>query len=244
MSLFHPFFEEINIQTVYSSSGWDAYAWGFRAPSYLVKVIIHNPGVQEDPACGPVLDAVAIKEMFPPRFTKFNLVKNGDFEEGPYVFHNSSSGVLLPPSSADAVSPLPGWLVESLKVVKYVDAKHFVVPKGNGAVELCAGRESAIAQIVRTLPGKTYHLSFLVGDAGNKCVGKMMVQAFAANETAKVPFYSKGNGGFKTASLTFTAFARTTRITFFSEYYTMRSDDGVTFCGPVLDQVILTFSPR
>ena len=25
----------------------------------------HNPGVQEDPACGPLLDAVAIKEFFP-----------------------------------------------------------------------------------------------------------------------------------------------------------------------------------
>jgi hypothetical protein len=67
-----PFSGDISIQTVYSSNGWDTYAWAFRAPSDLVDVILHNPGVEEDLACGPVLDAVAIKEMFPPKFTECN----------------------------------------------------------------------------------------------------------------------------------------------------------------------------
>ncbi|KAJ4963634.1 hypothetical protein NE237_023573 [Protea cynaroides] len=58
----------------------NTYAWGFRATSKVAKVIFHNPGIQEDPACGPLLDAVAIKELYPPMPTKFNMVKNGDFE--------------------------------------------------------------------------------------------------------------------------------------------------------------------
>lgn len=61
---------DLPLQTLYCSNGGDTYAWGFRAKSNSVKVIFHNPGVQEDPACGPLLDAVAIKELKPPRPTK------------------------------------------------------------------------------------------------------------------------------------------------------------------------------
>lgn len=56
---------DLPLQTLYSSNGGDTYAWGFRATSNVVKVTFHNPGVQEDPACGPLLDAIAIKELFP-----------------------------------------------------------------------------------------------------------------------------------------------------------------------------------
>lgn len=54
------------LQTLYSSNGGDVYAFGFIAPSDSAKVTFYNPGVQEDPACGPLLDAVAIKELIPP----------------------------------------------------------------------------------------------------------------------------------------------------------------------------------
>lgn len=57
---------DLPLQTLYSSNGGDTYAWGFRATSNLAKITFHNPGLQEDPACGPLLDAVAIKELFPP----------------------------------------------------------------------------------------------------------------------------------------------------------------------------------
>lgn len=234
-----PFSGNISIQTVYSINGWDAYAWAFRAPSDLVDVILHNPGVEEDPACGPVLDAVAIKEMVPPKFTKWNLIKNGDFEEGPYMFPSSNSGVLLPPNVNDAVSPLPGWIMDSLKAVKYIDAEHYAVPQGRKAVELVGGRESAMSQIIRTIPGKLYRLSFAVGDARNTCKGIMTVEAFAGKETVKVPFESKGAGTFKAATLAFTAISPRTRVLFFSEFYTTRSDDVSTLCGPVIDEVKL-----
>ncbi|KAF2596299.1 hypothetical protein F2Q68_00007240 [Brassica cretica] len=59
----------IPIQTVYSSSGWDLYAWAFQAESNVAEIVIHNPGEEEDPACGPLIDGVAIKALYPPRPT-------------------------------------------------------------------------------------------------------------------------------------------------------------------------------
>lgn len=150
---------------------------------------------------------------------------------------NASHGVLLPPKQLDATSPLPGWIIESLKAVRYIDAPHFRVPFGLAAVELVAGRESAIAQVIRTVPGKAYNLTFVVGDAKNGCHGSMMVEAFAAKEVLRVPFASTGKGGFKAATLGFKAISARTRITFFSSYYHTKIVDSVSLCGPVIDEV-------
>ncbi|KAL5719771.1 hypothetical protein ACHQM5_012512 [Ranunculus cassubicifolius] len=228
---------DLPLQTLYSSFGGDVYAWGFKATSKVAKITFHNPGMQEDPACGPLIDAVAIKELTPPTLTRVNMVKNGGFEEGPYVFKNNSEGVLIPPKQEDYTSPLPGWIIESLKAVKFIDSKHFNVPVGLYAVELVAGRESAIAQVLRTVPNKLYTLSFTVGDAKNGCHGSMMVEAFAAKDTLKVPFKSTGKGTFKTASMTFKALEERTRITFYSSFYHTRVDNYGALCGPILDQV-------
>lgn len=165
------------------------------------------------------------------------MVKNGGFENGPHLLKNSTNGVLLPPKQLDLTSPLPGWIIESLKAIKYIDSSHFSVPFGQAAVELVAGRESAIAQVLRTIPNKLYDLTFVVGDAKNGCHGSMLVEAFAAKETVKVPFHSKGKGGFKVGSLKFKAIDARTRITFFSSFYHTRVDDPGSLCGPVLDQV-------
>jgi hypothetical protein len=230
---------ELPMQTLYSSNGWDSYAWAFWAASEMVDVILHNPGTADDPACGPLIDDIAIKELFPPSYVGANFVKNGDFEEGPFIFRNSSSGVLLPPNMDDDNSPLPGWIMESLKAVKFIDSPHYAIPQGKRAVELLSGMESAISQMVRTVAGKAYVLSFLVGDGNNKCNGSMRVEAFAGRQTLQVPYESKGTGGFKTAKLSFTATSARTRIAFFSSYYHMRSDDLSSLCGPVVDDVKL-----
>lgn len=227
------------MQTLYSSNGWDTYAWAFQAEYPEADLVIHNPGVEEDPACGPLIDSIAIKVLYPPKPTKDNILKNGDFEEGPYVFPNSSSGVLIPPNIEDDHSPLPGWMVESLKAVKYIDSEHFSVPQGRRAVELVAGKESVIAQVVRTIPGKTYVLSFAVGDAKNACEGSMVVEGYAGKDTIKVPYESRGKGGYKRAALKFVAVSTRTRIMFLSTFYTMRSDDFSSLCGPVIDNVRL-----
>ncbi|KAJ6862320.1 hypothetical protein NC652_039228 [Populus alba x Populus x berolinensis] len=239
------------MQTMYSSNGWDSYAWAFKALISPVEFVIHNPGVEEDPACGPLIDSVAITYLHPPRPTNSKFPVNflcirlmplvssralkdylpqlphniyglafkehtekWGFEEGPYVFPNTTWGVLIPPNIEDKHSPLPGWMVESLKAVKYIDVEHFSVPQGRRAVELVAGKESAIAQVARTVIGKTYTLSFAVGDASNSCEGSMVVEAFAGKDTLKVPYESKGKGGFKRAVLKFVAVSTRTRIMF------------------------------
>lgn len=170
---------------------------------------------------------------------KGNLLKNGNFEEGPYIFPNTSWGVLIPPNVEDDHSPLLGWMIESLKAVKYIDSDHFSVPEGRRAVELVAGKESAVAQVARTVPGKAYVLSFTVGDASNSCEGSMVVEAFAGRRTVKVPYQSRGKGGYKRAVLRFVAASARTRVVFYSTFYTMRRDDFSSLCGPVLDDVKL-----
>ncbi|KAL1300336.1 hypothetical protein HN51_045036 [Arachis hypogaea] len=229
---------DVPLQTLYSLNG-DVIAWGFKATSNVAKVTFHNPGVQEDPACGPLLDAIAIREFYPPLPSRANLVKNPGFEEGPFPIFNSTNGVLLPPEQQDLMSPLPGWIIESLKAIKFIDSKHFNIPFGLGAVELVAGRESAIAQIIRTVTNKVYNITFSVGDAKNGCHGSMMVEAFAAKDAFKVPFKSEGKGKFRTVSFKFKAVAPRTRLTFYSSFYHTRIDDYGSLCGPVLDQVIV-----
>ena len=66
---------DLPIQTLYSSDGGDCYAYSFKAVSKVVRVTFHNPGIQEDPACGPLLDHIAIKEMVPLRYTKGTYVR-------------------------------------------------------------------------------------------------------------------------------------------------------------------------
>ncbi|KAI4329305.1 hypothetical protein L6164_021587 [Bauhinia variegata] len=227
------------IQTMYGSEGWDSYACGFRADYPEVEITIHNTGVEEDPACGPLIDSVALKTLYPPRRTRANMLKNGNFEEGPYVLPNTSWGVLLPPHIEDAHSPLPGWIVESLKAVKYIDSEHFFIPEGKRAIELVAGKESAIAQQVITQIGKVYVLSFTVGDANNSCEGSMAVEAFAGRDTVKVEYLSKGKGGFVRSKLRFKAVSTRTRIMFLSTFYSMKSDNSGSLCGPVIDDVKL-----
>uniref|UniRef100_K3XGN4 DUF642 domain-containing protein n=3 Tax=Setaria italica TaxID=4555 RepID=K3XGN4_SETIT len=225
------------MQTIYGSNGWDSYAWAFKAKFDTVTLVIHNPGVEEDPACGPLIDGVAIRALYPPTLVRGNMLKNGGFEEGPYFLPNASWGVLVPPNIEDDHSPLPAWMIVSSKAVKYVDAAHFKVPQGARAVELVGGRESALVQEVRTVPGWSYRLSFAVGDAGDGCTGSMVAEAFAARATVKVPYESKGTGGYKRAVLDFTAIANRTRVVFQSTFYHMKADG--TLCGPLVDDASL-----
>ncbi|KAK6914966.1 protein of unknown function DUF642 [Dillenia turbinata] len=226
-------------QTMYSSNGWDSYAWAFLPETDNIEIVIHNPGINEDPACGPLIDQIGIKVLEPPKRTGANLLKNGDFEEGPYIIPNTSWGVLIPPNTEDDHSPLPGWMIDSLKAVKYIDSDHFAVPEGKHAIELIAGRESVLSQNVWTRPGKVYVLTFAVGDGNNGCEGSLLVEAHAGKSCIQVPYNSKGTGGFKPASLRFVATSTHTRIMFLSAFYTMTNDNSGSLCGPVIDNVKL-----
>ncbi|KAL5218493.1 hypothetical protein ABZP36_019177 [Zizania latifolia] len=156
---------DVAVGTLYSADTADTWAWGFRASSAVAQVTFSNPGVQEDAECGPLLDAGdaadILKNNVALAVAADNLIKNDDFEIGPQVFKNSTVGVLLPPKQKDTTSPLPGWIIESLKAVRFIDAAHFSVPARQYAVELVAGRESAIAQVIRTVANRAYNLSFI-----------------------------------------------------------------------------------
>lgn len=60
------------MQTMYSSDGWDSYSWGFKAESNQIELVIHHPGLEKDPACGPLIDSVALKTLHLPKWTRGN----------------------------------------------------------------------------------------------------------------------------------------------------------------------------
>ncbi|EAY74932.1 hypothetical protein OsI_02826 [Oryza sativa Indica Group] len=213
------------MQTIYGSNGWDSYAWAFKAKMDEVALVIHNPGVEEDPAA-----------LYPPTLAKGNMLKNAGSRR-PLLPPHASWGVLVPPNIEDDHSPLPAWMIMSSKAVKYVDAAHFAVPQGARAVELVGGKESALVQEVRTVPGWTYRLSFAVGDARDGCAGSMVAEAYAARASIKVPYESKGTGGYKRAVLEFAAIANRTRVVFQSTFYHTMTDGSL--CGPVIDDASL-----
>jgi hypothetical protein len=166
------------------------------------------------------------------------MLRNGDFEEGPYIFPGSTWGVLVPPMDEDDFSPLPGWMILSdTKSVKYVDAPHHRVPRGTRAVELVTGRETALVQAVATVPGRSYRMLFSVGDAADGCAASMIVQAYAARASQQVQYDSRGMGGYKRSQLDFVAADNLTRVVLQSMNYHMKPDG--TLCGPVVDDVSL-----
>lgn len=60
----------IPIQTMYGSNGWESFTCGFRADFPEGEIVIHNPGKEEDPACGPLIDSVALKVLNLPKRTR------------------------------------------------------------------------------------------------------------------------------------------------------------------------------
>lgn len=65
-----PATQTIDLQTLYSVQGWDTYAWAFQADKEDAQVVFTNPGMEDDPTCGPIIDDIAIKKLFVPTKTK------------------------------------------------------------------------------------------------------------------------------------------------------------------------------
>lgn len=168
-----------------------------------------------------------------------NPVLNGDFESGPWMFRNESLGVLLSTNLDEETSPLPGWIVESNRAVRYIDSYHFNVPGGKRAIELLSGKEGIISQMVETKANKPYRLTFSLGHAGDKCKQPLAVMAFAGDQAENIHYTPNSNSTFQTADVNFTAKAERTRIAFYSIYYNTRTDDMSSLCGPVVDDVRL-----
>lgn len=58
--------QNIDLQTLYSVQGWDPYAWAFLTEEEDAHVVFRNPGMEDDPTCGPIIDDIAIKKLFTP----------------------------------------------------------------------------------------------------------------------------------------------------------------------------------
>ncbi|XP_052180059.1 protein DUF642 L-GALACTONO-1,4-LACTONE-RESPONSIVE GENE 2-like [Diospyros lotus] len=234
--------QTIDLQTLYSVQGWDDYACAFQAESDTVAVVFANPGMEDDPTCGPIIDDVAIKKLLNPDKPKDNAVLNGDLEVGPWMFRNESLGILLPTNLDEETSSLPGWIVESNRAVRYIDSYHFAVPQGKRAIELLSGKEGIISQMVETTPNKQYKLSFALGHAGDSCKQPLAVMAFAGDQARNIHYTPDSNATFQIADVNFTAKAERTRVAFYSVYYNTRSDDMSSLCGPVVDDVWVALS--
>ncbi|KAJ1285452.1 hypothetical protein BS78_03G280600 [Paspalum vaginatum] len=229
--------QTVDLQTLYNIEGWDAYALAFQATDEQAHLQFMNPGMEDDPTCGPILDNVAVKKLFTPDKPKDNVVLNGDFEEGPWMFPNTSFGVLLPTNLDEQTSAIPGWMIESNRAVRYIDSDEYKVPQGKRAIELLSGKEGIISQMVETTPEKVYSLTFTLGTAGDSCQPPMAIMAFAGDQAQNFHYSPMGNATSQAANVTFTARAERTRVAFYSVYYNTRSDDHSSLCGPVIDDV-------
>ncbi|KAG8482295.1 hypothetical protein CXB51_026982 [Gossypium anomalum] len=237
-----PASQTVDLQTLYNVQGWDPYTISFEAEEDKARLIFRNPGMEDDPECGPIIDDIAIKKLITPDKPKDNAVVNSGFEFGPWMFQNVSLGVLLPTNLDEETSPLPGWMVESNRAVRYIDSNHYAVPEGKRAVELVSGKEGIISQMVETTPNKLYSLTFSLGHARDKCKEPLAVMAFAGDQAQNFHYTPDSNSTFQVASVNFTAKAERTRIAFYSVYYNTRTDDMSSLCGPVVDDVRVWFS--
>ena len=111
-------------------------------------------------------------------------------------------------------------------------------------MELVAGTEAALVQEVRTKPGRSYKLSFSVGDAANGCATTLLVDAYAARGRQPVSYESHGRGGSVRNELEFSAMAMAnlTRVVFQSMGHYVKPDG--TLCGPVVDDISLVSLPK
>jgi len=69
-----PASQTIDLQTLYNVQGWDSYAWAFQAEEDDVRVVFTNPGMEDDPTCGPIIDDIAIKKLFVPAKSKSKVI--------------------------------------------------------------------------------------------------------------------------------------------------------------------------
>lgn len=61
-----PASQTVDLQTLYNVQGWDPYSISFEAEDDRARLIFRNPGMEDDPECGPIIDDIAIKKLVAP----------------------------------------------------------------------------------------------------------------------------------------------------------------------------------
>ncbi|PWA49728.1 hypothetical protein CTI12_AA457510 [Artemisia annua] len=191
-------------------------------------------------ACWPIIDDLLLTGINYPRiYTGNNGFLNGGFEIGPSFLESSSQGILLEAEpNVDPLSPvqsaLQTWAV--LGTVKYIDYGHYATPKGLRAVELISGNPSGVEYYAMFTRRGQITLDFIIGDAGDSCVGDFTVVVQVETQRWNFSMRSNGLGSSKEYSLTFYASYSPTDVVpiSFASYNEKRNSDNV-LCGPVID---------
>ncbi|KAE8696458.1 putative Prefoldin subunit [Hibiscus syriacus] len=204
----------VDLQTLYNVQGWDPYSISFEAEEDKARLVFRNPGMEDDPECGPIIDDIAIKKLVTPDTPKDNAVVNAGFEFGPWMFQNVSLGVLLPTNLDEETSRyLDGW---SNRTERF----DTLTP-----ITMRCQKENVPSSHAR-----------------DKCKEPLAVMAFAGDQAQSFHYTPDSNSTFQVANVNFTAKAERTRIAFYSVYYNTRTDDMSSLCGPVVDDVRVWFS--
>ncbi|KAF5779865.1 hypothetical protein HanXRQr2_Chr12g0564501 [Helianthus annuus] len=155
---------------------------------------------RDNMTCWPIVDTFLVNGIQNPRLYEDNGLVNSGFEVGPSFIDNSSQGILLEADSDNdpfslVQSPLQYWTI--LGTLKYIDSKHYVVPRGRGAVELLSGDPSGIVASVYFLKHGQVTLEFIMGDANDSIgVGSRERHSvtfkaeFSNTESVPISFYS------------------------------------------------------
>lgn len=166
---------------------WQTYAYKiFGVTSVTLQIQGVAASSDSNIACWPIIDDLLLTGVDSANTYKNDVVShfsNRGFEVGPGFLETSSHGILLEDeskyitTSRSIQSALYPWIV--LGTVKYIDSKHYAVPQGLRAVELvsASGNPSGILYHVNMYQELQVILEFIMGDAGDSCVGDFTVVA-------------------------------------------------------------------
>jgi choice-of-anchor C domain-containing protein len=159
-----------------------------------------------------------------------DLVANGSFEEGP---EPDPTGPGFTPFEAGSTA-IPGWAV-TRGSVDYI-GPYWQHADGRRSIDLNGNEPGAVAQTLRTTPGRSYKVTFAL--AGNNCGDGPSVKTLvvtAGGARAEFTFDAAGKTyadmGWVTHTWEFTAEAAETTLEFAS------TTEQPAACGPALDRV-------
>ncbi|XAR64399.1 hypothetical protein NMG60_11024718, partial [Bertholletia excelsa] len=178
--------------------------------------------------CDPIVDMFLIKGIGAPI----------GYGGGAAFLKNSSEGILLDEEPDPLQTPQQQWAI--IGTAKYIDSKHYSVPKGKAAVELVSGAPSGLLVTAAFTKDTTHKLEFMLGDANNSCVGDLTMYAQAATQIQNFTLRSNSTGSAQKQLMTFKADSRLTPISIVRFNESQTSDS--VLCGPVIDNIFLCSS--
>ena len=216
-------------------------------------VEVTGPQAADDDIYGPMLTNEA---CLPALFGTVNLVQNGDFEQGQFFPWETTFGTRLAGSSR-----IDNWTIDSGSVDHIINYWNGYGGAGSKSIDLNGLSAGAISQVLTTVPGQRYLLSFQM--AGNpdgpdyiKTMNVSLSDVIGTIKSAPFAFYAIGSttgalGDMRWSEylMTFTARETSTTLAFQSTtyYHTTIFGFPVTLpsaCGPTLDEVAVNATLR